>query len=572
MHISIKYFVFGIAFLLCCKVGNAQNLGNLAKEKPVVINGDLSMQEMLYNANGIKARNPSSAFVASANLNLSVYGFQMPFSFSYANTGNSFNQPFNQFGISPTYKWATLHLGYRNLSFNPFTLSGHTILGIGAELKPGKLRAAFMYGRFNKATAIDTLSQNLVPVSYTRKGFAGRLGYGSDNNFFEFSFLKATDDTTSLLIDKAKYNASLYPNAFASENIVAGLTQKYTFFKHIILEANVAASIYTRDIQSPLVITDSNTKILTTLQKFIRVNGTSSFSTALQGAIGYKSKKMSLKFQYKRIAPQYNSMGIYVLTTDVENYTFAPTFSLLKNKINVNGSIGFQKDNLAQLKASTSKRTIGNANLSAFLTKNLGLDLSYNNYTTDQQPNTTRFNNTLRITQSTYSVSATPRYMINNKDFNHLILFSWYMNKLNDFNDSYASGQSSSQLTSQNVMLNYQITPAKWAGSAGLSITYFALNSALTQDKNYAITQNIDKSFFKKNLTLRESLTYTNNKTNSQTNNIINGTATAEYRLYKRHRLGCNMYYTNYKPKEINPLLQGVYSEFRSTLFYNYRF
>ena len=122
------------------------------KQSPIKVSGGLNAYAGFYTASGIAARNQPTPFGLSGAVTVSLPGgISLPFSAVLGNQGTSFRQPFNQFGVSPTYKWATVHAGYRNVSFSPFTLAGHTFLGGGVELNPGKLRLGAVYGRFNKA-------------------------------------------------------------------------------------------------------------------------------------------------------------------------------------------------------------------------------------------------------------------------------------------------------------------------------------------------------------------------------------------------------------------------------------
>ncbi|HLL95708.1 MAG TPA: hypothetical protein VK404_12060 [Spirosoma sp.] len=148
----------------------AQDLSTLGKQKPVTLNGGLSVRTIFYSAKGIEARRQPFSYVVTGAPVLSLYGWSVPVSFVFSEQERSFRQPFNQFGMSPTYKWVTLHAGYRNLSFSPYTLAGHTILGGGVELTPGIFRFGFVYGRLNRATAVDTTSGLLEPFNYTRWG------------------------------------------------------------------------------------------------------------------------------------------------------------------------------------------------------------------------------------------------------------------------------------------------------------------------------------------------------------------------------------------------------------------
>ena len=129
--------------LTLSKVTYAQNVSTQA----VKVSGGLNAYAGLYQASGIDARNQTTPFGLSGSVNVSLPGgVSLPFSMVLGNQGASFRQPFNQFGVSPTYKWAMVHAGYRNVQFSPFTLAGHTFLGGGFEINPGKLRLGAVYG------------------------------------------------------------------------------------------------------------------------------------------------------------------------------------------------------------------------------------------------------------------------------------------------------------------------------------------------------------------------------------------------------------------------------------------
>ena len=73
----------------------------------------------------------------------SIYGLSLPFSFNVSQYSESYEDPFTQFGISPSYKWAKLHLGYRSIQFSPFVFDGQNFLGAGVELNPGSILLSF---------------------------------------------------------------------------------------------------------------------------------------------------------------------------------------------------------------------------------------------------------------------------------------------------------------------------------------------------------------------------------------------------------------------------------------------
>jgi hypothetical protein len=156
----------------------AQDLGTIGERDPVVVSGNASARIVGYTADGIRDRRSPFSYVLSGSINLDIYDLSLPFSFTFSEQNRSLSQPFNQFGASPRYEWATAHLGYRSLTFSPFTLAGYQMLGAGVELNPGKLRLGFIAGRLDRAVEEDTTLQGQVPA-YERTGFGGKLGYGT---------------------------------------------------------------------------------------------------------------------------------------------------------------------------------------------------------------------------------------------------------------------------------------------------------------------------------------------------------------------------------------------------------
>src|SRR5262245_28635010 len=103
----------------------AQNIEQMISSKPVIFSGNVDISTTFYNASGIPNRYLPFNYVLSGSPVISLYCMQVPFSFVIGKQQSSFMQPFNQFGLSPTYKWITVHGGYRNLTYSPLTLAGH---------------------------------------------------------------------------------------------------------------------------------------------------------------------------------------------------------------------------------------------------------------------------------------------------------------------------------------------------------------------------------------------------------------------------------------------------------------
>jgi len=565
----------GVFLTLVCLAdrANGQDIEGLKHAKPVKFSGGIDARGIFAQTSDSVKRYPPSSFLMSGNVNVNIYGVDLPFSFSFANKNRQFAQPFNQFGLSPKYKWVTLHGGYRNITYSPFTLAGHTMLGGGIDLRPGNFRFGFMYGRLSKATVVDTLTRSLTPVSYTRKGMAARIGYGSDKSFIEFSVLKARDDSNSLKVNKAIYDESLLPNAFPGENLVTGVSNRLTIAKKIVFESDAAVSLYTRDITSGLHIdsVDAN-PIVKSLRDIINVNGTSDLSTAISASLAYKEKNVQLKLQYRRIDPNFKSMGAYFLNTDVENYTFAPSVRLMKNRLRLSGSIGWQNDNLLKLKSATSNRVIGSLIAGLDITNRLGVDVNFSNYSINQQANTTLFHDTLKITQTTYNFSVTPRYILATSTLTHVGIFSFNYMNLNDFNTSYTMDQMARTLNNLNLLASYQLKINKAGTGAGISLNWTELKSDLISDKNYGITLNGDQPFLKNKLVVKTSVSLLQSVRDEDKSRLLNANLQGRWQFIPKHFMVVQGYLINNSPDDANSVKQRQYTETRTEIGYMFNF
>lgn len=559
---------FIAACFFIASIATAQDLGNLHSLKPFTANGSVQLRGVYDNISGTLATRVPYSYIFSGNVTFNVYGISMPASFSFSEAERSFRQPFNQFGISPHYKWITVHLGYRNITFSPYTLGGYTMYGAGIELTPGKFRFGFMYGRLNRATTLDTTTLSLAPVSFTRKAIAAKIGYGSQNNFIDISFLKGKDDTTSVKVGKNILDSlSVLPAA----NTVVAISARLTLWKNIFLQGDIGTSLYTRDITSPLSLDSVDDAIIKKIKSVAIVNGTSELNTAITGAIGYKAKLYTLKLQYQRIDPGFQSMGAYFFNNDLESYSFAPSFRLFKNKLRFNGSIGLQHDNVQHQKEATSKKIIGTAMLSVDFTGQLGLDINYTNFSNNQQPQTIRFADSLKIVQATQNLSASPRYTILGTTASHTIVLSANLMQMNDFNNYFAQNAISRNVNYKQFYFNYTygFIPAKISVYANVS--YTDAEAPGTADKNKGATIGFNKSFFKSAFLVSASVGYFFGTQNGGDNNTLNASANLQYKFLRKQALNALLFYTNNKPKNISSSMPA-FSELRGELAYTYSF
>ncbi len=569
MELRKKTFIIILIFVIYPCFIFSQDLTNIKDAKPIIFSGNLEARSIAYNATGIENRRDPFSYIITGSPTVSLYGWSIPFSFAFSKEQKSFRQPFNQFGMSPTYKWITLHAGYRNLNFSPYTLAGHTMLGAGFELKPKKFRTAFMYGKLNRATVIDTTTNALVPFSFSRLGYAAKLGYGTDANFFDLSFLKAQDDSTS----RPSFPLGDDINVLAASNGVLGFKSRFSFLKKFFLESDGAVSLYTRDVNSPLHLDSLEDKFLNRAKNIFNVNGSSEWYTALNVGAGFKEKYYGLKLNYKRIEPGFKTMGAYYFGNDLEAWLINPSFSLPSGKLRGNVSVGIQRDNIKEQKQATNKRLIGTANITAQFTERLGLDFNYSNFSNNQAPKTLSFADSLKIVQTTQVISIMPRYMIVGPDLSHMFMVSANLSGMKDYNNYFDNDAEERNITTQQFFFNYTISFPKKRVSVFTNLNYTELIQEMGSHKyqgfslggNYAIPNN--KAQVGVNSSFMQGISDVNGKSL-----IVNASLNGSYKVDRNQTLRVQMYLTNNNPGSVITNMNPAFTETRGELAYMFNF
>jgi hypothetical protein len=538
----------------------AQQLENLRDQKPFALNGSIGANLMFYKASGIPERMNPFSFVLSANATAAVYGIYMPFSFTFSDRQRNYTQPFNQFGISPTYKWATAHLGYRNLRFSDFTLAGHSFLGAGVELNPGKFRFGFVYGRFKKNTESNPQAIDTIP-SFKRKGLAIKIGVGSSKNYVDFIFLNIKDDTTSLI------GKELRSPANPAQNMVAGFNSHFTFSKTLSFDAEIAGSLFTHDMKAPSLGDLNDVPILSSMEKFFVINQSSAFYTAIRSSLLYKTKGVSTRLEYRRIDPGYNSMGAYFFNNDIENITLAPAFTLFKRKLALRGSVGVQRDNLRNTKKASARRVISSMNASYNPSQKFGIDLTYSNYSNNQRAGRVPLVDSLKVFTTTSNLSISPRLMFATAERSHMIMLLFNRMSLNDRNP-----QSVQMAETRATMFNagYNLSLNASMLSFSLSLNHTLLDNFLMQSKATGGSLGVSKSMQEGRLTASFNNTLQRTNQLEEKGWVINSSLNLTWRFLKKNAFRFGLFYikTSYPDGSVNP----SFKEFKGDLSYVYTF
>lgn len=555
---------FTLAILLIFVIANlgAQDLSSFKNSDAFKFKGSIQLNGAFYDSDRKDRRSPYNWSI-SGSPTISVYGVDIPFSFSVRGQKNSFSQPFNRLGLSPNYKWAKVHIGYRSMNFSPYTMSGHTFLGVGLELNPGKIRFAAMYGDLqNTLIQNDTIVYGTELIEpYKRKAFSAKIGYGSDKNHFDFIVLKAKDDANSIDPQLSREKL-LYP----SENVVAGTAMKFNFFNKIELSANTAASLLTNNIFSDQEIElddEDDLRYYDLVKKIITPNLTTRIFFAGDARVGINLNKLRLGFKYKYIDPFYQSMGTYYLQDDQENMTADLSLNFLNGKAVIRGSFGQQRNNLSGLRKFTTWRNIGSAFISYTPSSKYGGSITYSNYNTDQTSGFQEINDTVRFIQVSQLISFSPFYSFGSRDMKSRVSVT--------ANYQVFDNQSLNELLNSNnetttAYLNYSLRMKPKRITLGFSTNFNRADFAGKRTDRIGAGLSYKQEFLKKKLRLKARTNYSLTSIDGvEDGDIKSVRIDASYKLLKKHRLKIGLSY-----KDKGTTIQKGFKEFRGRVSYSF--
>jgi len=558
--------------LLLCPIAKlfAQNLESIGKSKPLTVTGGVSLSQIFYGASGIQARRDPYAYFASGSVNFSLYGWNVPVSFSVSNQSTSFQQPFNQYSMHPTYKWVTAHIGYASTSYSSYTVNGHVFLGAAVDLAPeGKWKVSALYGRFLRPVELDTLNKNSTP-SFRRMGYGFKAAYGDAGNFVNVSLFHAKDQVGSI---------RMLPDSIGilpQENLVVGVAAGKTLFEHFVIKAEIASSAITRDIRAEGVTNDN---VLANTGVLFRPRASSSYYKAIKTSVNYQFSAYSIGVGYERVDPQYRTLGAYYFNNDLENITLNGAGSILHGKMNVAFSAGTQHDNLDNSKVSTMRRIVGSLNVNYIPSQRLNLAASYSTFQTYTNIRSqflrinqlTPYDNldTLNFTQITKSATLTAIYLLSNlKERRQSVNVNVSVQDAADQQGQVAQN-SGSKFYNVNAAYALSLVPKRITVSVAFNAN--ANDSPGIQTRTYGPTASVTRSFLDKKLRATVSSSYNNAYANGQLiNSIINGRINGSYSIKKKHNLNMSIVVVNRTSK--TSVTAASITEFTGTLGYSYAF
>lgn len=374
---------------LCPLVGQSQDIEatyQQIKEKlegpAIKVSGRITTTLLTNYSNLDIRRADPFAWRLNGQLNVDLYGVKLPISLLMSSKSTVFNYQLPAYhfvGLSPSYKWAKLHLGNSNTNFSPYVFAGQSFSGVGTELSPGIWRLKAIRGRLQR-TDVTTLGQlQNLDLPYSRQAWGAQGGVESGKEKFLISLLKVKDQMRPGKIDTIGLNPM--------ENLVLGLAARKQISPVLYLDIDYAWSFLSRNTGSPLRASGDTPWLGLGLIAFR--NSTGRYK-ALKTSIGVKTNFGHIEMQHEKIDPGYRSLGTLFFNDDLENITISSTLSAFKKKLKLAAHLGIQRNNLSGFESNSQNRWIGTINATFLASKKLNLNANYSNFSAT---NRLRFSN-----------------------------------------------------------------------------------------------------------------------------------------------------------------------------------
>ncbi len=513
----------------------AQDVEQIAKAKPVSFSGGLNASSTFYSSNSANNQRDPFIWIINGNINLNFYGVvNAPLSFMISKENKTFNQPsYKQFGISPRYKDLTVHIGYRAMNFSQYTMSGIQFLGGGVEYTPKDKPFAIkgFYGRFAQAVQYKSIASYdpnaiILQPAFERWGYGSMVTIGKKGQFVDFIFFKSIDDKNS--IDVPDTIDNLKP----TENFVLGINTRNKITKNLNFKLEFALSALSTDIRQPEI--EQETYSYSNNLGFLFSPRTSSqFNKVFNTGLDYKFRFANVGVSYKRIDPEFQSLGTSFINNDVEEITANLGTSFFKNKVSFSGNFGTQKNNLDNSQFTTNKRFITSANLTYLATQKLNFVASISNFNTNSTPTQVYLVDSIKYSQATSNFGITTNYNFGDTVLSQGLSFLTSYQIGNTLNKSgTAVTDISNTFLNLNLMYRLGFIPQKISVFA--SINYSSFESEGITTNSVGPTIGITKQLLDDKLKIGLNTTYLSTSGTNKSS-LINIRAYSNYSINKHH-------------------------------------
>lgn len=587
MYLSklLTHLILAFSVLFCSNFIDAQDLEQIGKLDPknaissfrdaqlLAVNGGLGVNLRSYNAWGGDGRQAPFTYTISANANLKFLDkINAPFSFVFNGQNTTSSNPFNldalkeslkkrfvRVGLSPKYKWATVHLGHRSMNFSSLTYANQTFYGVGTELNPGKFRFAALRGLMPTAEPVDLSLFEVNQEVFNRRATAVKVGYGDDQKFFDFIAMKGEDREEGYRVNA---DSSLIS---PQENLVLGINTQLQILESLNARLEIASSAFSIN---KLATTDQENQF-PHLGFLLDANSSTNVSTAINGGWQFQGKVFSLGMDYQRFAPGYQTMGVYYFNDDLQNITLNTGFNFAKIQLNINLTGGVQTNNLDNSKPTTVSRNIGAVNVT-WSKSNFQANLSYNNFSNSIDYVLNPSLDSLNAVVITENLTATTSYTLSSaSETKHSFSLMGSSQVVSAPEATQGTGNNTG--TRMNVLnLSYNGAPKggslKWTARVNYNVN--AISGMETNRIGFG--GGITKTMLDNRINLRFDNNYFVANVGEAKQNSLTSRLTLGYKLSSAHNLNLNMMMLSRNKTQAG--VTESMTELINTLQYSYRF
>jgi hypothetical protein len=537
-----------VLLLLRAKSTWAQNIGALKGQDPVSFHGSLGAGMDFYNSNETYPTRDPFAWNLYGSFTPSFYGFSLPFSFVITQYSKSYTTPFAQLGISPSYKWIKLHLGYRSIAFSPLVFDGQSFLGAGIELSPKGFYFGAFYGRLNAAISEDTTYGHTLQPQYARMGYGLKIGVGNSKNNISFQVFHAKDDSGSI---HRVYDS--LTTILPQENSVAGASWHFTFLRKLSFTGDLAGSLLNRDQSYEQIDSIGYYKIPRLVQKLMPINYSSVFSYAGQAQLSLLLKNFNASAGYRRIQPDFVSLGVPYALNDLEMINGNIGTSLDKGRISMNAAYNSQHNDLSHMLSSSLLTRTGNVSLNAFVNRHLNVNMNLTGVQVYQRDGLLKLSDSVRMNQFMFTATLSPSLNFADETRQHTIGASVSYTDLDDHNPVTAAQTGGNNFSSS---LNYALFFSKVYWGLNVTAIYSQYGQGENKYQSAGLNAGANAQLLKAhNWMVQGSIGYfLNHDTGSPAGNNTTFSFSSSYGL-KTHSLSVYVSYILTPPVNLNPLL-----------------
>lgn len=544
----------GVVVLLTLPVA-AQDLENLSEIKPVTTSGSVGFKTIYTNTSDTTNQREPWFWQFNANLNLNLLGvIDAPMSVVFNSQTNAVNQPAlpTQFGISPKYKSITAHAGYRSMRFSDYSLGGLMFLGGGLEYNPEDqwFSASAMYGRFSEA---------LQPVigtglgKYERKGYGLKLNAGDRQNYVSLIGFRASDDPNS--VDVTRLEEDLAPQDNLIWSVLAGKQ-----VGKLSLRTELTTSALTRDTRQEDTRANDYS-YYNNLGGIFTANASTIVKTAftLDGTLAFNN--YNLNMSYKRIAPDFTSLGATSLNDDLEEISGGIRWRLLQGKLGVSANAGLQRNNIEQDAAEGVKKVISAFNVFWLPTERLNLNATYSNFNSNTVRTATIDSDTLEFFLVTSNASLMASYRIGKGSLPQTLVFN------GNYQEASDSDNNANNATNANMAYTIAFPATNFSGT--ISYNYNQTSTSNLEIITAGPTATLAKTI-RKTVTLALSGSMLSSELDGgNKTNLNNFSFSSRYTWKQKHSFGLQYLYIERSSRVEGGLAN---TENRANFNYNYRF